>query len=113
GVTCDVSDNAHRAASDGLTTAGHTVKAAEARDRVRDEGGYLMAFNNAGIMIPPSDAADELADRSQAGRAIRPYRTALTALRDLGARNITRPLQATCRATPLASAINSSTDHWS
>src|SRR5207245_8146118 len=62
--------------------------------------------------------------RSQAGRAIRSYRTALTALRDLGARNLTRlrysqfvtmsrTSQADCRAAPLASAIKSSTDHWS
>ena len=52
--------------------------------------------------------------RSQAGRTIRPDRTALTALYAiLAPGTLPGSFQAACRAAPLASAINSSTDHWS
>jgi NAD(P)-dependent dehydrogenase (short-subunit alcohol dehydrogenase family) len=47
-VTCDVSDEEEVAA-----LVAHTVASF---------GRLDMAFNNAGIMIPPSDAADEPAD---------------------------------------------------
>ena len=48
GVTCDVSDE---------------VQVAAAVDRAVAEYGRLdMAFNNAGIQVPPSDAADEPAE---------------------------------------------------
>lgn len=48
GVRCDVTDKAQVAA---------------AVDRAVAEYGSLdMAFNNAGIQVPPSDAADETAD---------------------------------------------------
>src|SRR3954462_1594960 len=45
GVTCDVSDEAHVAAMVDDTVAAF--------------GRLDMAFNNAGIQVPPSDAADE------------------------------------------------------
>ena len=63
--------NALRAATDALTTAGHTALgvtcdvseeeqvAALIAHTVASLGRLDMAFNNAGIMIPPSDAADE------------------------------------------------------
>ena len=70
-VLADVNENALRVATDGLTAAGHTalgvtcdvsdeeqVAALVART-VASFGRLDMAFNNAGIMIPPSDAADE------------------------------------------------------
>jgi NAD(P)-dependent dehydrogenase (short-subunit alcohol dehydrogenase family) len=73
-VLADINENALRAAIDGLTAAGHTafgvtcdvsdedeVAALVART-VASLGRLDMAFNNAGIMIPPSDAADEAVD---------------------------------------------------
>ena len=67
----DVNESALRTATDELTEAGHRALgvvcdvADEAQvgtviDRIVATFGRLdMAFNNAGIMIPPSDAADE------------------------------------------------------
>ncbi len=73
-VLADINEAALRAATDGLTTAGHTALgvacdvsdeeevAALVTHTVASFGRLDMAFNNAGIMIPPSDAADEPAD---------------------------------------------------
>src|SRR5881396_3857810 len=73
-VLADINENALRAATDGLATAGHTALgvtcdvsdeeevAALIAHTVASFGRLDMAFNNAGIMIPPSDAADEPAD---------------------------------------------------
>jgi NAD(P)-dependent dehydrogenase (short-subunit alcohol dehydrogenase family) len=73
-VLADINENALRAATDDLTTAGHTALgvtcdvsdeeevAALVAQTVASFGRLDMAFNNAGIMIPPSDAADEPAD---------------------------------------------------
>jgi NAD(P)-dependent dehydrogenase (short-subunit alcohol dehydrogenase family) len=73
-VLADINEDALRAATDELTAAGHQALgvtcdvAAEAQvaalvERTVDTFGRLdMAFNNAGIMIPPSDAADEPAE---------------------------------------------------
>jgi NAD(P)-dependent dehydrogenase (short-subunit alcohol dehydrogenase family) len=73
-VLADIDEDALRAATDGLTTAGHTALgvacdvsdeeevAALVAHTVASFGRLDMAFNNAGIMIPPSDAADEPAD---------------------------------------------------
>jgi NAD(P)-dependent dehydrogenase (short-subunit alcohol dehydrogenase family) len=70
-VLADINEDALRAATDGLTTAGHTALgvtcdvsdeeevAALVAHTVASFGRLDMAFNNAGIMIPPSDAADE------------------------------------------------------
>ena len=81
-VLADVNENALRAATNGLTTAGHTalgvtcdvsdeddVAALVART-VASLGRLDMAFNNAGIMIPPSDAADEAIDNFDRVNAI-------------------------------------------
>jgi NAD(P)-dependent dehydrogenase (short-subunit alcohol dehydrogenase family) len=73
-VLADVNEDALRAATDELTAAGHQAlgvtcdvsdetQVAGLVDRTMDAFGRLdMAFNNAGIMIPPSDAADEPAE---------------------------------------------------
>jgi NAD(P)-dependent dehydrogenase (short-subunit alcohol dehydrogenase family) len=73
-VLADINEDALRAATEGLTTAGHTALgvtcdvsaeeevAALVAHTVATFGRLDMAFNNAGIMIPPSDAADEPAD---------------------------------------------------
>jgi NAD(P)-dependent dehydrogenase (short-subunit alcohol dehydrogenase family) len=70
----DINEDALRTATDDLTAAGHQVlgvvcdvadedQVAALVDRTVASLGRLdMAFNNAGIMIPPSDAADEPAD---------------------------------------------------
>jgi NAD(P)-dependent dehydrogenase (short-subunit alcohol dehydrogenase family) len=67
----DINEDALRAATDELTAAGHTVlgMACDVADEaqvatlvertVATFGRLDMAFNNAGIMISPSDAADE------------------------------------------------------
>jgi NAD(P)-dependent dehydrogenase (short-subunit alcohol dehydrogenase family) len=63
-----------REAADTLSEAGHTAigircdvsiesdVAALVRTAVSELGGLDMAFNNAGIMVPPTDAADEELD---------------------------------------------------
>jgi NAD(P)-dependent dehydrogenase (short-subunit alcohol dehydrogenase family) len=70
-VLADVNEQALKAATDELTAAGHVVLPAVCD--VSDEEQVLamvgqamgrfgrldMAFNNAGIQVPPSDAADE------------------------------------------------------
>src|SRR5919197_953683 len=73
-VLADTNEQALRAATDELTAAGHQAlgvtcdvadedQVADLVDRTVTEFGRLdMAFNNAGIMIPPSDAADESAE---------------------------------------------------
>ena len=73
-VLADVNEAALRAATDGLTAAGHRALgvacdvsdedqvAALVERGVATFGRLDMAFNNAGIQAPPSDAADEPAD---------------------------------------------------
>ena len=73
-VLADVDEDALRTATDDLATGGHQVLAvpcdvadeedvASLVDRTVDRFGRLdMAFNNAGIMLPPTDAADEPAE---------------------------------------------------
>ena len=70
-VLADVNERALKAAVDELTSAGHVALAvrcdvsdeeqvAAMVERAVDRFGRLdMAFNNAGIQVPPSDAADE------------------------------------------------------
>ena len=74
-VLADLDENAVAAATDELTAAGHQAlgvtcdvsdeaQVAALVERTVGEFGRLdMAFNNAGIMIPVSDAADEPAER--------------------------------------------------
>ena len=78
----DIDEDALRAATDELTAAGHEAlgvvcdiadedQVAALVDRTVATFGRLdMAFNNAGIMIPPSDAADEPADNFDRVNAI-------------------------------------------
>jgi NAD(P)-dependent dehydrogenase (short-subunit alcohol dehydrogenase family) len=73
-VLADIDDDALRAATNELTAAGHQAldvtcdvsneaQVAALVERTVDTFGRLdMAFNNAGIMLPPSDAADEPAE---------------------------------------------------
>ena len=73
-VLADVNETALREATDGLTAAGHRAMAVTCDvsdevqvgamvDRAVESFGRLdLAFNNAGIQAPPSDAADETAD---------------------------------------------------
>jgi len=73
-VLADINDEALRAATDGLTTAGRQAlgvicdvsdkdQVATMVDRtVKTFGRLDMAFNNAGIQVPPRDAADEPAE---------------------------------------------------
>ena len=73
-MLADIDEKALRAATDRLTTAGHAALgvtcdvsdeeqvAAFVAHTVSSFGRLDMAFNNAGIMISPSDAADEPAD---------------------------------------------------
>jgi NAD(P)-dependent dehydrogenase (short-subunit alcohol dehydrogenase family) len=74
-VLADIDEDTLRAATDELTAAGHQalgvtcdvsdeVQVAALVERTVIEFGRLdMAFNNAGIMLPLSDAADEPAER--------------------------------------------------
>lgn len=78
----DLNEPALKAATDELTAAGHQVLALPCDvsdedhvtatvDRTVETFGHLdMAFNNAGIQIPPSDAADEPAERFDRVNAI-------------------------------------------
>jgi NAD(P)-dependent dehydrogenase (short-subunit alcohol dehydrogenase family) len=73
-VLADINQDGLRAATDELTAAGHQAlgvtcdvsdeaQVAALVERTVDTFGRLdMAFKNAGIMIPPSDAADEPAE---------------------------------------------------
>jgi NAD(P)-dependent dehydrogenase (short-subunit alcohol dehydrogenase family) len=73
-VLADTNEQALRVATDGLTGAGHHALAvtcdvsdedqvAALVERTVDAFGRLdMAFNNAGIQVPPCDAADEPAE---------------------------------------------------
>ena len=73
-VLADVNEAALRTAADGLTAVGHRALgvpcdvsdedqvAALVERGVATFGRLDMAFNNAGIQAPPSDAADEPAD---------------------------------------------------
>ncbi len=73
-VLTDIDEIALRAATDELATAGHQAisvtsdvadeaQAATMVERAVATFGRLdMAFNNAGVQAPPSDAADELAE---------------------------------------------------
>jgi NAD(P)-dependent dehydrogenase (short-subunit alcohol dehydrogenase family) len=70
-VLADINEHGLRAATDELTAAGHQALAVicEVSDEARVAalvertvatfGRLDMAFNNAGIQVPPSDAADE------------------------------------------------------
>ena len=81
-VLADVDEDAVRAAADELIAAGHKAlsvacdvadetQVAALVDRTVDAFGRLdMAFNNAGIMLPPSDAADEPAERFERVNAV-------------------------------------------
>src|SRR5205823_400486 len=74
-VLADIDEGAVRAATDDLTVAGHQAvgvtcdvaeeaQAAAMVERAVAAFGRLdMAFNNAGVQVPPSDAADEPALR--------------------------------------------------
>ncbi len=78
----DINEDALRAATDDLTAAGHHVLgvvcdvsdedqvAALVERTVASFGRLDTAFNNAGIMIPPSDASDEPADNFERVNAI-------------------------------------------
>src|SRR5215212_6267345 len=73
-VLADVDEDALRTATEELATAGHQALAVTCDvaheeqvtalvNRTLDHFGRLdMAFNNAGIMLPPTDAADEPAE---------------------------------------------------
>jgi NAD(P)-dependent dehydrogenase (short-subunit alcohol dehydrogenase family) len=73
-VLADINDETLRTATDGLVGAGHRAlgvpcdvsdedEVAALVERTIESFGRLdMAFNNAGIQVPPSDAADEPAD---------------------------------------------------
>src|SRR5216110_3103745 len=81
-VLADINEKALRAATDELTSAGHQAigvtcdvsdeaqAAAMVERTVASFGRLDMAFNNAGIQVPPSDAADEPADNFDRVNAI-------------------------------------------
>ena len=70
-VLADINEEALRTATDELTSAGHQAigVTCDVSDEAQVEamvaragasfGRLDMAFNNAGIQVPPSDAADE------------------------------------------------------
>jgi NAD(P)-dependent dehydrogenase (short-subunit alcohol dehydrogenase family) len=81
-VLADIDEGAVRAATDALTAAGHEAvgvtcnvadeaQAAAMVERAVAAFGRLdMAFNNAGVQVPPSDAADETAENFDRVNAI-------------------------------------------
>jgi len=81
-LLADVNETALREVTADLTTAGHQVLgvacdvsderqvAAMVARGVGEFGRLDMGFNNAGIMPPPTDAADELAEQFDRVRAI-------------------------------------------
>jgi NAD(P)-dependent dehydrogenase (short-subunit alcohol dehydrogenase family) len=81
-VLADIDEGAVRAATDDLTAAGHQAlgvtcdvadeaQAAAMVERAVAAFGRLdMAFNNAGVQVPPSDAADETAENFDRVNAI-------------------------------------------
>jgi NAD(P)-dependent dehydrogenase (short-subunit alcohol dehydrogenase family) len=81
-VLADIDEGAVRAATNDLTAAGHKAlgvtcdvadeaQAAAMVDRAIAAFGRLdMAFNNAGVQVPPSDAADETAENFDRVNAI-------------------------------------------
>jgi len=83
-VLPDIDEDAVRAAADELTASGHQAlglvcdvadeaQVAALVERTVDTFGRLdVAFNNAGIMISPSDAADEPAENFDRVSAINP-----------------------------------------
>jgi NAD(P)-dependent dehydrogenase (short-subunit alcohol dehydrogenase family) len=81
-VLADIDDGAVRAATDDLTAAGHEAlgvtcdvadeaqTAAMVERAIAAFGRLDMAFNNAGVQVPPSDAADETAENFDRVNAI-------------------------------------------
>jgi NAD(P)-dependent dehydrogenase (short-subunit alcohol dehydrogenase family) len=81
-VLADIDEAALGAATDALTAAGHDAigvrcdvsdeaqAAAAVQQAVARFGRLDMAFNNAGIQVPPSDAADETAENFDRVNAI-------------------------------------------
>jgi NAD(P)-dependent dehydrogenase (short-subunit alcohol dehydrogenase family) len=81
-VLADINESAVRAAAEDLTAAGHqavgvtcdvadeTQVAAMLERAVAAFGRLDMAFNNAGVQVPPSDAADEPAENFDRVNAI-------------------------------------------
>jgi NAD(P)-dependent dehydrogenase (short-subunit alcohol dehydrogenase family) len=81
-VMADINPTTVKAAADTLSKAGHQVLAVECdvadeasvagavRAAVDTFGRLDMAFNNAGIQVPPCDAADEPADQFDRVNAI-------------------------------------------
>lgn len=79
-VLADVNETALREVTDDLTAAGHQALgvacnvsdeeqvAAMVKGAVAQFGRLDMAFNNAGIMAPPTDAAEEAAEQLTASR---------------------------------------------
>src|SRR2546426_10142353 len=81
-VLADINAGALRAVTDDLTAAGHQALGVTCDVASEDEvaamvdsavptfGRLDMAFNNAGIQVPPSDAADEPAEQFERVNAV-------------------------------------------